>query len=253
MRKTLIYLAALTALAAAGAFSAVAVAAEPASAQDAAPALTTPIGPGVDTGTLPLPTTPSLPTVPELPTLPLPTLPGTTTGGGTTPDDPPATTTAGDTTQGVQPAGPGSVAPGSTTASNTVGAQPKARCTSSRGLPDRRCTTGAVTRLAAAALCRGGYARTSVPRAVRDAVFTSYGMQQSGTSYALDHLVPLSLGGSNAKANLWPQGDRKPGFREKDRVEAYLRHEVCGGRLSLRRAQVALETDWTAVWRRNER
>ena len=247
MRKPLTYLSALLTLGAAGALSAFALGTQPAAAQEVLPVPSVPALPTVPSvPSVPaLPTVPSVPSVP-VPSVPLPALPGTTTSS-TTPDAPPSTTTTvvGDT-QGVQPDAPAPVAPPSTDATASA---PDARCTSSRGLPDRHCTTGAVTRATARNLCRGKYPRTGVSSGVRNAVFASYGVRGADTGYVLDHLVPLSLGGSNARANLWPLSSRKPGYRQKDRVVMYLRRRVCGRQMSLRQAQRALTTDWTAVWR----
>lgn len=57
------------------------------------------------------------------------------------------------------------------------------------------------------------------------------------------------LGGANVVENLWPEpADPRPGSREKDIVEAYLRRQVCSGAMSLSDAQEAIRKDWYAVY-----
>jgi hypothetical protein len=68
-------------------------------------------------------------------------------------------------------------------------------------------------------------------------------------AYELDHFIPLELGGSNEKANLWPEAaDPVPGFHEKDKVENYLHKLVCNYNISLKDAQVLMANDWVAVY-----
>jgi hypothetical protein len=67
-------------------------------------------------------------------------------------------------------------------------------------------------------------------------------------SYAIDHLIPLGLGGSNDAKNLWPQPKRGANnARAKDNVESKLRKLVCAGKLSLAEAHQAIVTDWYAA------
>jgi hypothetical protein len=58
----------------------------------------------------------------------------------------------------------------------------------------------------------------------------------------LDHLVPLELGGSNDASNLWPEYPPTP--NPKDKVEDALNAAVCGGRMKLAAAQIAIAADW---------
>ena len=61
--------------------------------------------------------------------------------------------------------------------------------------------------------------------------------------------MSLELGGSNARANLFPEAATpRPGSHEKDRLENRLHDEVCTGRLRLRRAQRLISTDWVAAY-----
>jgi 5-methylcytosine-specific restriction endonuclease McrA len=62
-------------------------------------------------------------------------------------------------------------------------------------------------------------------------------------SYELDHLVPISLGGSpDDPGNLWVEAPPSP--NPKDRVEWWALTEVCAGRVTLAAAQAAMVGDW---------
>jgi len=130
-----------------------------------------------------------------------------------------------------------------------------ARCAVRGPLPDRSCTPGAVfTHAMRGQICRGGYtARVRhVTSATKRAVYARYGVvTHSRSTYEVDHLIPLELGGSNAMANLFPEAAApRPGFHEKDQLENALHARVCSGRMSLRAAQKAIATDWVATWHR---
>jgi hypothetical protein len=119
-------------------------------------------------------------------------------------------------------------------------------------LPDPRCTPGArFSRATKAKVCRPGYSSAvrNVSSSTKDAVYAGYGMTRhfNGSDGEVDHLVSLELGGSNARANLFPEA--APGSHQKDRLENALHGEVCSGRLSLRRAQRLIATDWVAAYR----
>jgi hypothetical protein len=64
-----------------------------------------------------------------------------------------------------------------------------------------------------------------------------------------DHLVSLELGGNPVDVeNVWPEAYAPmPGVHEKDRVENWLRDQVCAGTMTLHDAQEAIRTDWYAV------
>jgi Domain of unknown function DUF11/Divergent InlB B-repeat domain len=129
-----------------------------------------------------------------------------------------------------------------------------ADCTVGR-LPDRDCTPGAVFGIVAPIdLCTAGYAAGVAPvsDATRRQVFAAYGIpKRREASYVLDHLVPVALGGSNDRANLWPEATAKPpAAHEKNRLEAYLLGRVCKGAIQLDRAQVAIAQNWLAEYHR---
>jgi hypothetical protein len=92
----------------------------------------------------------------------------------------------------------------------------------------------------------------NVSQSAADAVYAAYGIRHRFTfeNGELDHLVSLELGGSNSRANLFPErAFPRPGSHEKDRLENRLHSEVCSGKLSLRRAQRLIARDWLAAYR----
>lgn len=143
--------------------------------------------------------------------------------------------------------------------------------------PDRALTPGAVDPgVSDATICahdwapgdppqRGGdatYARAArhTSAAMKAAVFAAYRLSDphdGGHSYEVDHLVPLSLGGRDVVANLWPESRRGDGLNAwaKDRLEFRLYRLVCHpppgtARVSLAEAQAAFRDDWVAAFRR---
>jgi hypothetical protein len=75
--------------------------------------------------------------------------------------------------------------------------------------------------------------------------------KEAGVCCEVDHLIPLELGGADDVHNLWAEPyTPTPGAHEKDRVENYLREQVCAGNISLPDAQREITTDWFAVYQR---
>ncbi len=68
--------------------------------------------------------------------------------------------------------------------------------------------------------------------------------------YEIDHLVPLELDGSNAKANLWPEPNNHPNgyLNSKDRLENKLHGLVCGHKVGLATAQHDIDSDWRTAY-----
>jgi hypothetical protein len=119
-------------------------------------------------------------------------------------------------------------------------------------LPDVNCTPGRVLDATKKEICVSGYTKTvrNVSGTIKEQVYINYGIliRQKG-EYEMDHLIPLELGGSNSILNLFPQpAEPFPGFHEKDKVENYLRRQVCDGKMKLQDAQHAIATNWTEVY-----
>jgi len=135
---------------------------------------------------------------------------------------------------------------------------PGTRCVARDGLPDPRCTPGqADPRVTPAnvrsTICRRGYSASvrppqQVTYRIKVRTTRAYGVTVPFSQVELDHLVPLSLGGTSTDANLWPELRSGPrGAATKDDVEVRLHDAVCSGRLGLRAAQRAIASDWTTA------
>ncbi len=94
---------------------------------------------------------------------------------------------------------------------------------------------------------------------LKDAVFAAYGLRNphdGGRAWEVDHLIPLALGGSDVRENLWPESRRGDGLNAfaKDRLEYRLYRMVCHpapgtAPLPLRSAQAAFTPDWVAGYK----
>jgi hypothetical protein len=71
------------------------------------------------------------------------------------------------------------------------------------------------------------------------------GLQPDGSGYKIDHLIPLELGGTDDKENLWPQPyNPRPAVPEKIAIGSWLRSQVCSDQMGLAVAQRAISGDW---------
>jgi hypothetical protein len=76
-------------------------------------------------------------------------------------------------------------------------------------------------------------------------------VKEPGVCCEVDHLIPLELGGADDVRNLWAEPyTPTPGAHEKDKVENFLREQVCAANISLPDAQREITTDWFAVYQR---
>jgi hypothetical protein len=124
------------------------------------------------------------------------------------------------------------------------------------GLPDPRCTPGAVNPSVTQdnirnTICVPGYTKTIRPPVtytspLKIRLMQSYGFTDSRSNYELDHLIPLEIGGNPYDVrNLWPEpGYGQYNFDVKDRYENYLNNAVCSGSMSLSDAQKDIATNW---------
>jgi hypothetical protein len=122
-------------------------------------------------------------------------------------------------------------------------------------LNDLKATPGAVGTMTMEQLCAAGFHTgtvRNVTESMKQKVCAEYGIARAdctGEKYEIDHLISLELDGTNDIANLWPQPYApKPGAKEKDLVENWLRRQVCSGKMLLATAQKQIAADWYAVY-----
>jgi hypothetical protein len=130
---------------------------------------------------------------------------------------------------------------------STLGQQPKPL------LPDPKLTPGDVFDVTIQDICVPGYSKKvrAVPRALRKQAYAKYGITSANEGdYQMDHLVPLSLGGSNSIRNLWPQSYHTTPWNAhvKDVLEVRLHNLVCNGKVDLQTAQHEIATDWIKAY-----
>lgn len=125
-------------------------------------------------------------------------------------------------------------------------------------LPDPVCTPGQTNTDVnqaniAATICKSGWATVqrekwfpySVSEPVKRHMVAVYGRYAGPAlgGYELDHLVPISLGGSLSDArNLWVEAPAT--WNRKDSVESAANTAVCKGRMPLETAQALMASDW---------
>jgi hypothetical protein len=84
--------------------------------------------------------------------------------------------------------------------------------------------------------------------------FDDYGLSdRTKGDYEEDHLISLEIGGDpKDPKNLWPEPYNASipdgGARFKDKVERYLKEQICHGQMTLADAQKAIIADWYQVY-----
>jgi hypothetical protein len=119
-------------------------------------------------------------------------------------------------------------------------------------LPSGFHTPGATVKADAAKVCGADFAASAKPVSSwqRNEALTRYGRRPEDFAGELDHLVPVSLGGSNDPDNLWAMpANGEYGPDAKHTLEATLREMVCAEKkLTLRQAQDAMKKDWVKAY-----
>jgi hypothetical protein len=128
-----------------------------------------------------------------------------------------------------------------------------------QALPDSKLTPGDTFPVTVEELSQIGYSKHArhVSTELRREVFAEYGIPwENRNAYEADHLIPLSIGGTNSIRNLWPEPLRLNvngydlGAVTKDALEERLHWLVVSGRLDLKEAQRTIATDWVAAYQR---
>ena len=117
--------------------------------------------------------------------------------------------------------------------------------------PSKDNTPGDKTKATETQLCAPDYETTMKPIAgwQRSEALTRYGKRVNDETIQLDHLIPVSLGGSHDPDNLWPIPDNKEyGIAAKRELDARLHQLVCDKTLPLKTAQDAIRKDWVKAY-----
>ena len=97
-------------------------------------------------------------------------------------------------------------------------------------------------------ICTPGRAKKArkVSLSKKKKVFVAYHIDPNSSKFEIDHLIPLSLGGSNNVDNLWPQSYLTSPYNayDKDKLETKFHAMVCSGKLELKTAREKIAKDW---------
>ena len=118
-------------------------------------------------------------------------------------------------------------------------------------LPSSFQTPGNKGKASEAQVCAADFEASVKPIAKwqRDQALERYGRRPEDFTGELDHLIPLSLGGTNDPDNLWPLPANKDiGPTQKKELELKLHERVCAKTLKLKDAQDAIKKDWVKAY-----
>jgi hypothetical protein len=118
-------------------------------------------------------------------------------------------------------------------------------------LPSSFQTPGAKGKANEAQVCAADFEASVKPMAKwqHDQALERYGKRPEDFTGELDHLIPISLGGTNDLENLWPLPPNKDmGPEQKRELDLKLHQLVCDKTLTLKSAQEAIRKDWVKAY-----
>jgi hypothetical protein len=118
-------------------------------------------------------------------------------------------------------------------------------------LPSAFQTPGNKSRANEAQVCAADFEASVKPMAKwqRDQALERYGKRPEDFTGELDHLIPISLGGTNDPENLWPlPANKDVGPAEKKALDQKLHQMVCDKTIKLKDAQDAIKKDWVKAY-----
>src|SRR3954470_7209142 len=118
-------------------------------------------------------------------------------------------------------------------------------------LPSSFQTPGSKGKANEAQVCAADFEASAKPIAKwqREQALERYGKRPEDFTGELDHLIPLSLGGSNDPDNLWPiPSNRDMGPEQKKALDLKLHQMVCDKTIKLKDAQDAIRKDWVKAY-----
>lgn len=115
-------------------------------------------------------------------------------------------------------------------------------------LPNNLQTPGAASKVDVKKLCAADFESSVKPATdwQKAEALSRYGLRPEKFDGALDHVVPVALGGTNDPDNLYPfhaQGEFTAAAKQE--LEAKLHDLVCSGKMSVKQAQDVFKKDWT--------
>lgn len=117
--------------------------------------------------------------------------------------------------------------------------------------PNPENTPGAKTKANDAQVCAADFEASVKPVANHERIeaLKRYGKDPTRYTGELDHLIPVTLGGSNSPDNLWPMPDNPTyGIAQKTELETVLHKMVCDKALTLKAAQDTIKKDWMKAY-----
>ncbi len=118
-------------------------------------------------------------------------------------------------------------------------------------LPSAFQTPGNKSKANEAQVCAADFEASVKPMAKwqRDQALERYGKRPEDFTGELDHLIPISLGGTNDPENLWPlHANKDMGPAEKKALDQKLHQMVCDKTIKLKDAQDAIKKDWVKAY-----